>query len=101
MESYTTKHAKELAERNWTSFFKQTEPANMITPSNKDWQKISTLYKFSTNTDLPCYSTLHHYVENCHMSDGGMMRAASVKSTQSNDNNPAVLQFVDEGRMGL
>lgn len=99
MDSYTTKHAKELAERNLTSFFKQSEPANIITPSNKDWERISNLYKFSTKDQY--YSTLQQYVENCHMSDGKMMRTVSVKSTESNDNTPAVLNFVDEGRMVL
>lgn len=99
MDSYTTKHAKELAERNLTSFFKQTSPVNIITPSNKDWEKLSSLYKFSTKDQY--YSTLHQYVENCHVSDGGVMRMISVKSTESTDNNPAVLNFVDEGRITL
>ncbi|XP_028984445.1 calcium homeostasis modulator protein 6 [Betta splendens] len=99
MDSYTTKHAKDLAERNLSSFFKQMAPANVTTPSNKDWEKISALYKFSTKDQY--YSTLHQYVEHHHMPDGGLMRMVSVKSVESNDNNPAVLTFVDEGAAAL
>lgn len=98
-DSYTAKHAKELAERNLKSFFNQTPPENIITPSNKDWEKISSLYKFSTKDHY--YSTLHQYVENCQETDNGMMRMASVKSSELADNNPAVLHFVDDGRMAL
>ncbi|XP_057690480.1 calcium homeostasis modulator protein 6-like [Corythoichthys intestinalis] len=93
MDSYTSIHAKELAERNIESFFKQTSPQHIITPSNKDWEKISTLYKFSTKDHY--YSTLHKYVET------GMMRMASFKSAESPSDNPAVLNFVDEGGMCL
>ncbi|XP_061531425.1 calcium homeostasis modulator protein 6-like [Phycodurus eques] len=93
MDSYTVTHAKELAQRNLESFFKQTMSQHVITPSNKDWEKISTLYKFSTKDYY--YSTLHKYVET------GMMRMASVKSDESPSDNPAVLNFVDEVGMGL
>ncbi|XP_049586272.1 calcium homeostasis modulator protein 6 [Syngnathus scovelli] len=93
MDSYTMKHAKELAERNLESFFKQTMPQHVITPSKKDWENISTLYKFSTKDYY--YSTLHKYVET------GMVRMASVKPAESPTDNPAVLNFVDEGGMGL
>ncbi|KAG8009731.1 Protein FAM26F [Nibea albiflora] len=98
-ESYTTKHARELAERNVKSFFSQTPPENIITPSNKDWEKISSLYKFCTKDHY--YSTLHRYVENCQETDNGMMRMISIKSNEPADDNPAVLNFVDEGRMVL
>lgn len=99
MDSYTTKHAKELAERNLTSFFNQTSPVDVITPSNNDWEKISYLYKFSTKDQY--YSTLHQYVENHHESNDGVMRMVSVKSNESSDNNPAILHFVDEGSVTL
>ncbi|XP_045901279.1 calcium homeostasis modulator protein 6-like [Micropterus dolomieu] len=98
-DSYITKHAKELAERNLKSFFKQTPPENIITPSNKDWKKISSLYKFSTKDHY--YSTLHWYVENCHETDKEMMRMTSVKSSEPADDNPAVLHFVDDGVIPL
>ncbi|GAA6217450.1 protein FAM26F [Lates japonicus] len=99
IDSYTTKHAKQLAERNLNSFFNQTPPEPIKTPSNNDWEKISSLYKFSTKDQY--YSTLHQFVENCHDTDNRMMRMASVKSSESVDDNPAVLHFVDEGRMPL
>ncbi|XP_070692003.1 calcium homeostasis modulator protein 6 [Pempheris klunzingeri] len=99
MDSCTAKHAKELAERNLKSFFSLTPPEDIITPSNKDWQKISSLYKYSTNDHY--YSTLHRYVENCQETDDGMMRMMSVKSSEPADDNPAVLHFVDDGRMAV
>ncbi|CAG6016133.1 unnamed protein product [Menidia menidia] len=97
MDSYTTKHAKELAERNLKSFFNQSPPECIITPSNKDWEKISSLYQFSTKDHY--YSTLHQYVESSQHSEGGT-RMASVRSSGSAD-NPAALHFVDGGTVGL
>ncbi|XP_053183426.1 calcium homeostasis modulator protein 6 [Scomber japonicus] len=99
MDSYAAKHAKELAERNLKSFFKQTPPEDIITPSNRDWEKISHLYKFSTRDHY--YSTLHRYVENYKETDDTMMRMASVKSSEPAVDNPAVLSFVDDGKMML
>lgn len=99
MDSYTAKHAKEFAERNLKSFFNQTPPENFITPSNHDWEKISSLYKFSTKDQY--YSTLQQYVENCQETETGMMRTVSVKSSEPAHDNPAVLNFVDDGRMIL
>ncbi|XP_039972763.1 calcium homeostasis modulator protein 6-like [Xiphias gladius] len=98
IDSYTAKHAKELAERNLKSFFNQTPPETITTPSNKDWEKISSLYKFSTKEQY--YSTLHWYVENYQESGNRMMRMASVKTGEA-DHNPVVLNFVDDGRMAL
>ncbi|KAF3691422.1 Calcium homeostasis modulator protein 6 Protein FAM26F [Channa argus] len=98
MDSYTCKHAKELAERNLVSFFKQTPAVSITTPSNKDWEKISSLYKFSTKDQY--YSTLHQYVEKGQDPDG-MMRMLSRRSTESVADNPAVLNFVDEGTITL
>ncbi|XP_070823002.1 calcium homeostasis modulator protein 6 [Chaetodon trifascialis] len=99
IDSYTTKHAKELAERNLKCFFNQTPPEKIITPPNKDWEKISSLYKFNTKEQY--YSTIHRYVETCQETDNGMMRMASVKSSEPADDNPAVLSFVDDGRVAL
>ncbi|KAM9852228.1 calcium homeostasis modulator protein 6 [Aulostomus maculatus] len=100
MDLYTTKHAKELAERNLKSFFTQTPPEHVITPSNRDWEKVSSLYKFSTKDHY--YSTMHQYVERSRdAEDIGMTRMASVRSNESAVDNPAVLDFVDEGRMVL
>lgn len=97
MDSYTNKHAKNLAERNLKSFFNQTAPENIVTPSNKDWEKISPLYKFSTKDHY--YSTLHRYVETNSESDIPM-HMMSVRSNESTD-NPAVLHFVDGGIVSI
>lgn len=99
IDSYTTKHAKDLAERNLKCFFNQTPPEKIITPPNKDWEKISSLYKFNTKEQY--YSTIHRYVETCQETDNGMMRMTSVKSSEPADDNPAVLSFVDDGRVAL
>ncbi|KAA8591986.1 hypothetical protein FQN60_017360 [Etheostoma spectabile] len=97
LDSYTTQHAKQLAERNIKSFFNKTPPENIITPSNNDWEKVSTLYRFSTTDNY--YSTLHRAVEDWQEADNGMMRLASVKTQEPSDHTPAVLSFVDEGRI--
>ncbi|XP_034729832.1 calcium homeostasis modulator protein 6 [Etheostoma cragini] len=97
LDSYTAQHAKQLAERNIKSFFNKTPPENIITPSNKDWEKVSSLYKFSTTDNY--YSTLHRVVEDWQEADNGMMRLASIKTNESSDQTPAVLSFVDEGRV--
>ncbi|XP_005951205.1 calcium homeostasis modulator protein 6 [Haplochromis burtoni] len=99
LDSYTAKHAKAFAERNLKTFFEKIPPENVITPSNRDWEKISSLYKFTSKDTY--YSTLHRYVENCQETDNGMMRMSSVKSNESVEDNPAVLSFVDDGRMPL
>ncbi|XP_071327103.1 calcium homeostasis modulator protein 6 [Trachinotus anak] len=96
INSYVAKHAKLLAERNLKSFFNQTPPESIVTPSNKDWEEISSLYKFSTKHQY--YSTLHRYVENCQESDGRMIRMSSVTSATATD-NPAVLNFVDNANI--
>lgn len=98
MESYSVKHAKELADRNLKSFFRQTPPEPIVTPSNLDWQKISSFYRFSTKDHY--YSTMHQYVENRDEADNGM-RMTSVRSEGPGANNPAVLAFVEEGKMML
>ncbi|XP_042345818.1 calcium homeostasis modulator protein 6 [Plectropomus leopardus] len=98
-DSYSTKHARELAERNLKSFFTQKSPENIITPSNKAWEKISSLYKFSTKDHY--YSMLHRYVEDHHETDNEMMRMASVRSSEPADDTPPVLCFVDDGRIAL
>ncbi|KAF1387509.1 hypothetical protein PFLUV_G00079700 [Perca fluviatilis] len=95
MDSYTTKHAKQLAERNVKSFFNKTPPEEIITPSNKDWEKISSLYTFSTKDNY--YSTLHRAVEDCQEVDNGMIRLTTVKLNDSAGHTPAVLSFVNDG----
>ncbi|KAF1387507.1 hypothetical protein PFLUV_G00079680 [Perca fluviatilis] len=95
MDSYTTKHAKQLAERNVKSFFNKISPEEIVTPSNKDWEKISSLYTFSTKDNY--YSTLHRAVEDSQEADNGMIRLTSVKSNDSAGHTPAVLSFVDDG----
>ncbi|XP_054476958.1 calcium homeostasis modulator protein 6 [Anoplopoma fimbria] len=99
MDSYGAKHAKELAERNLKSFFGNKLPENIITPSNKDWENISSLYKFSTRDHY--YSNLHRYVEICPEADNRMMRMGSTMLSEAAENTPAVLDFIDEGRVGL
>ncbi|XP_061574123.1 calcium homeostasis modulator protein 6-like [Cololabis saira] len=95
IKEYSTKHAKELAERNLKSFFNLTAPADFKTPSNTDWEKISALYKFSTKDEY--YSTLHRCVENCSETDVGI-KMVSVRSNSS-AYSPAALDFVDGGPM--
>ncbi|XP_059195671.1 calcium homeostasis modulator protein 6 [Centropristis striata] len=98
-DSYSSKHAKELADRNLKSFFKRTSPEDIITPSNNDWEKISSLYKFSTKDHF--YSTLHRYVEENTGMDKEMHRMFSVKSSEPAEDTPAILDFIDDGRMPL
>ncbi|TDH12234.1 hypothetical protein EPR50_G00069670 [Perca flavescens] len=93
MDSYTTKHAEQLAERNVKSFFYKTPPEEILTPSNKDCEKISSLYKFSTKDNY--YSTLHRVMEDCQEVDNGMMRLTSVKSNEPVDPSPLVLGLYD------
>ncbi|CAJ1061516.1 calcium homeostasis modulator protein 6 [Xyrichtys novacula] len=81
IDSYTTKHAKELAERNVKSFFTIRSPDGIQTPSNKDWERISSLFKFSSKKQY--YSTLHRCVENPEELDSGKVRMQSVRSTDS------------------
>lgn len=97
IKTYSTTHAKKLAERNLESFFKQTPPKDFTTPSNMDWERISALYKFSTKDHY--YSTLHQYVENQLETDIGF-RMASVRSSDA-AGTPAVLDFVDGGHVSL
>ncbi|XP_013881797.1 calcium homeostasis modulator protein 6 [Austrofundulus limnaeus] len=97
MDSYTNKHAKLLADRNLNSFFNETKPENITTPSNKAWEKISALYTFSTKDHY--YSTLHRHVE-ANSQTETEMRLMSVRSNESTD-NPVVLHFVDGGMMPI
>lgn len=98
MDSYTGTHAKALAERNLKSFFQQLPPEPIVTPSNQAWQEISGLYCFSTKDHY--YSTLHKCVEK-HQGAINETRMDSVRSVDRTDRHPAVLSFVDEGRMML
>ncbi|XP_047453840.1 calcium homeostasis modulator protein 6-like [Mugil cephalus] len=96
MNQYTTKHAKELAERNLKSFFSQKEPEDIVTPPNEAWESVSSLYRFSTRDHY--YSTLHRYVENCQHTETDLVRMSSVDS-RGPSGQPAILNFVDGGTM--
>ncbi|KAM4693667.1 calcium homeostasis modulator protein 6-like [Discoglossus pictus] len=61
LDKRANEYATKLAERNLKSFFEHTKPEPFQTPSNKEWQQISSAYSFSRNG--PYYSTLHKYVE--------------------------------------
>ncbi|KAL6108719.1 calhm6 [Pungitius sinensis] len=98
INSYSAKHARDLAERNLKSFFGRIAPEDIVTPSTKDWEKISGLYKFRTKDHY--YSTLHRYVESGQETDNPMIRMGSTISNEP-ANTPAVLGFIDEGRMVL
>ncbi|CAB1333655.1 unnamed protein product [Coregonus sp. 'balchen'] len=97
LESYTADHAEKLAERNLKSFFQQMPPDPVTTPPNQAWEKISSLYRFSTRDHY--YSILHKYVETCH--DPAEARDHRMSSVRSDTANPAALAFVDEGKMML
>ncbi|KAG7235499.1 hypothetical protein INR49_002635 [Caranx melampygus] len=97
MDSYTTRHAKELAERNLKSFFNQKAPEPLTTPDNKDWEKISSIYKFSTKDHY--YSNLHRYVETRQdLESSGMIRMGSVVS-DGPEIAPVALSFIDDARI--
>ncbi|XP_045574265.1 calcium homeostasis modulator protein 6 isoform X2 [Salmo salar] len=99
LENYTADHAEKLAERNLKSFFQKTPPEPVTTPPNQAWEKISSLYRFSTKDHY--YSILHKYVE-CHdPAQARNHRMSSVRSDGPDTANPAVLAFVDEGKMML
>lgn len=95
LDHHITTHAQELADRNIKSFFEETPPKEMHTPSKKAWAQISSLYQHHNKNQ--CYSTLHRYVENPER----LMSAASVRSTESHHPVPAALGFVDDGPMSL
>ncbi|XP_074844913.1 calcium homeostasis modulator protein 6-like isoform X2 [Carettochelys insculpta] len=83
-ESKAKEHATNLAERNLKCFFESIEPQPFQTPSNKDWQQISSLYAFNTKGHY--YSMLHKYVS--------ANRGTSIKSTEG-DMFSHTLGFVD------
>ncbi|XP_069707061.1 calcium homeostasis modulator protein 6 [Phaenicophaeus curvirostris] len=78
-------HATRLAEINMNSFFEATDPVSFQTPSNEDWQKISSLYTFNSKEQY--YSMIHKYVNT--------NRGKSIRFGQEGQ-NPTVLEFVDE-----
>ncbi|CAL8287270.1 unnamed protein product [Merluccius merluccius] len=92
LETFSAEHAKALANRNLKSFFQQQPPEDIATPSKKDWEKLSSFYRFSPDSRF--YSTMHQYVE---LQDMKM----SVRSGGPCVDNPAVLSFVDQGGVGL
>ncbi|KAM4904001.1 calcium homeostasis modulator protein 6-like [Sylvia borin] len=83
-------HAEELAERNTNSFFEVADPAPFSTPSNEDWQNISTMY--TINSQEPYYSMLHKYVST--------KRGNSAKFKEKGQ-DLTVLTFVDEAQASV
>ncbi|XP_053880163.1 calcium homeostasis modulator protein 6-like [Malaclemys terrapin pileata] len=83
-ERKAKEHATKLAERNLKCFFESTEPEPFQTPSNKDWQQISSLYAFNTKGQY--YSMIHKYIS--------ANRGTSIRSTEGDVFSPA-LGFVD------
>ncbi|CAM2111860.1 calcium homeostasis modulator protein 6 [Caretta caretta] len=83
-EKKAKEHATKLAERNLKCFFESTKPEPFQTPSNKDWQQISSLYAFSTKGQY--YSMIHKYISG--------NRGTSIRSTKEDVFSPA-LGFVD------
>ncbi|NXI91857.1 CAHM6 protein, partial [Psophia crepitans] len=78
-------HATRMAEINVTSFFDATEPAPFQTPSNEEWQKISSLYTF--NSQEQYYSMIHKFVNT---------ERGNSSRFEEGDRNPPVLGFVDD-----
>ncbi|KAJ8290908.1 hypothetical protein GJAV_G00019080 [Gymnothorax javanicus] len=97
LDCYTAEHAQKLAERNLKSFFQQTGPEPIVTPSRQAWEKVSSFFRFSSKNQH--YSTLHKYVETNLASTGS--HRDSCHSDGVDLSNPTVLSFVDEGRAVL
>lgn len=93
LESQSGEHACALAKRNVKSFFSNKQPEDIHTPSNRQWEQISSLYKYRSKEEMPHYSTLHRFVETMETHDG-LMRSPTIISTDSH--TPAVLGFVDD-----
>ncbi|XP_023668831.1 calcium homeostasis modulator protein 5-like [Paramormyrops kingsleyae] len=91
LEKHMGQNAECLAERNLKSFFQQTPPEPVLTPANKAWQKISSLYSFSTEHQY--YSLLQKYVETALDDNNGMS-----EMSDPGEPAPTVLSFVDEGK---
>ncbi|XP_051020410.1 calcium homeostasis modulator protein 6 [Acomys russatus] len=85
LQSQATEHATQLARENIRCFFEGTKPNECNTPSNKDWQQISSLYTFNPKSQF--YSMLHKYINRKEMS-------GSVRSVDGDTVVP-VLSFVD------
>ncbi|XP_078505285.1 calcium homeostasis modulator protein 6 [Lissotriton helveticus] len=89
-ETKAKEHAAKLAERNVQSFFECTKPEPFLTPGNREWHQISSLYAYNSKGQF--YSTIHKYVESPD-------KTASIRSAQG-DVLPPVLVFVDDLAMG-
>ncbi|XP_004702256.1 calcium homeostasis modulator protein 6 [Echinops telfairi] len=85
LKTQATEHATELAKENIKCFFECSRSKEYSTPSMKDWQQISSLYKFNPNNQY--YSMLHKYVNRKDMSH-------SIKSSEGDAFVP-ILGFVD------
>ncbi|NXU46480.1 CAHM6 protein, partial [Drymodes brunneopygia] len=89
-ETKAKEYATKLAERNTTCFFEGTDPAPFQTPSNADWQKISSLYTF--NSQEQYYSMIHKYVNT--------NRGNNAKFEEEGQ-GLAVFTFVDEAQSSV
>ncbi|XP_043919511.1 calcium homeostasis modulator protein 6-like [Protopterus annectens] len=87
LQSKSQQHAKQLAERNITSFFDFKEPEPFETPTNKQWEQISLLYSFNPKGQY--YSMIHKYVES------GSQRNHSIRSVEGDVPPPSALEFID------
>ncbi|KAJ0065778.1 hypothetical protein NL108_018404 [Boleophthalmus pectinirostris] len=59
---YSVEHAEKLAKCSVTSFFTNTEPDSVQTPSNEDWQEISSVYVPCDTKGRQYYSALHGFM---------------------------------------
>uniref|UniRef100_A0A8D2NXG3 CAHM6 protein n=1 Tax=Zosterops lateralis melanops TaxID=1220523 RepID=A0A8D2NXG3_ZOSLA len=89
-EMKAKEHATKLAERNTNCFFEATETAPFQTPSNADWNKISTIY--TIKSEEPYYSMLHKYAST--------YRGNSAKSEEEGQ-DPTVISLVDEAQTNV
>lgn len=94
METQSVEHAQELAKRNVKSFFSNTKPKDIQTPSNREWEQLSSLHKFRSKLGKQHYSNLHRLVE-------AEKRNVSFKSTGSYDDTPVDLDIVDDVGKGM
>ncbi|KAJ0000567.1 hypothetical protein NQD34_012409 [Periophthalmus magnuspinnatus] len=99
LNSYTEKHARELANRNVESFFTSTKPDDLHTPSIQEWKRVSSLYIQRSRAGGQHYSPLHGFVETRKETEAALMRDMSIKSTQSVHPMPAALGFESEGQV--
>ncbi|XP_072317790.1 calcium homeostasis modulator protein 6 [Eucyclogobius newberryi] len=98
LDSHMTEHARKLADRNVKSFFTSTKTESVHTPSNKEWQKVSSLYMYRSKTGGQHYSPLHGFVESQTETQDDSRRS---RSTDSVHITPAAVAFVEDGQASL